>query len=373
MSKQRAPSLRVGCAARRGLALVTIGAIAVAACGGGGTAMDSGVGDGSQADTGVSTTSDVLPMPTDGSNPPGGSPMIAGCRILPAAHPLNADVSRAPLHPRSAAYIAAMNPTRALHADWGDWSTDHYGIPWQTGTGSPPVALRWSTSWGPRESERRPCAGSEFCYPIPTTARIEGGPAAASGADRHVLYIDTAGAPDNCTLYELYNAQNFTAAPWVAANGAIFPLGTTMLRPDQWTSADAAGLPILPTLVRVEEVMAGEINHAIRFTMARTAREFIHPATHAAGTTGADLPPMGLRLRLRASFDESRMPASAQVIVRAMKRFGLILADNGSDWFITGDSDDRWRPLIDDINTALRNVRGMDFEVVDTGPTIPQG
>jgi hypothetical protein len=185
-----------------------------------------------------------------------------------------------------------------------------------------------------------------------------------------VLYLDTGGAPDHCTLYEIYNAQNFVGPGWTAANGAIFPLDTNALRPEGWTSADAAGLPILPGLVRVEEVLAGEIQHAIRFTMDATAQGYIHPATHEAGTSGADLPPMGLRVRLRGDYPVDSAPAPAQVILRAMQTYGLILADNGSDWYITGDSDDRWDPLMDDVIGGLDAVQGSDFEVVDTGPTI---
>jgi hypothetical protein len=300
-------------------------------------------------------------------------PQIAGCNIFPADNPWNQDVSALPLHTNSANYIANMNPARGLHADWGDWSTNHYGIPWQTGTGAPPVAFHWTTSWGNTESDVRPCsgAGGMFCYPIPTSARIEGGSAAPAGDDRHVLYLDTAGAPNNCTLYEIYNTQNFVSAPWQAANGAIFPLGTDALRPDQWTSADAAGLPILPGLVRFDEVAAGEIRHAIRFTMNNTFSGFIHPATHAAGSTTVNLPPMGLRLRLRASFNLTTFSGPALVILRAMQRYGIILADNGSDWYFTGDSDDRWTATIDGINTAFGRVHGSDFVGVDTGPVIP--
>jgi hypothetical protein len=378
----------------------------LSACGGGAPSQDAATNDtviantdaagGNDATTTPPTDATTTPptdamttpptdagaMPVDAANPPadasvtpGASPTIAGCRIYPPDNPWNADVSRAPLHARSAEFIAAMNPTRAMHADWGDWSTNHYGIPWAAGMAAAPVALQWTTSWGPRESDPMPCpgGGGMFCYPIPTGSRIEGGPMAATGADRHVLFLDTAGAPNNCTLYELYNAQNFTAAPWRAANGAIFRLGSNALRPDQWTSADAAGLPILPGLVRVDEVLAGEIRHAIRFTMARTARGFIHPATHAAGTNGTNLPPMGLRLRLRASFTATGASPAAQAVLRAMQRYGIILADNGSDWYITGDSDDRWEPLIGGINRALGGVRGMDFEVIETGPIVPQG
>jgi hypothetical protein len=290
--------------------------------------------------------------------------------VFPSDNPWNANVSALPLHPRAAEILAMMNPTRTLHPDWGNASVDHYGIPWSAGTGAAPLPITWTASWGATESDPLPCAGSTFCYPIPGTAPIEGGAGAPSGADRHVLYVDTAGAPANCTLYELYGAQNFSGNGWTAANGAIFHLGSNALRPDGWTSADAAGLPILPGLVRVEEVLAGSITHALRFTVSRTADAYVHPATHAAGTAGMDLPPMGLRLRLRADYQVSSAPALAQVILRAMQTYGLLLADNGSDWYVSGDSDDRWDPLMDDVIAALRAVHGSDFEVLDTGPSM---
>jgi hypothetical protein len=366
---------------RNVLVLVLVVAAAMAACG-----DDDGSVDGGARDAGPGV--DSGPRPDDGGpgvdggprmdGGPGidaGPPMsgfIAGCRVFPADNPWNQNVSGLPLHPRAAQILANMSPSGALHPDWGNWSTDHYGIPWTTGTGAPPVPMTWTTSWGDDESDMLACpgGGGAFCYPIPGTAPIEGGPGASSGSDRHVLYLDTGGAPDHCTLYELYNAQNFTGPGWTAANGAIFPLDTNTLRPDGWTSADAAGLPVLPGLVRVEEVLAGEIQHAIRFTMSQTARGYIHPATHQAGTSGTDLPPMGLRVRLRADYPVASAPAPAQVILRAMQSYGLILADNGSDWYITGDSDDRWDPLMDDVIDGLRDVHGSDFEIVDTGPTI---
>ena len=234
--------------------------------------------------------------------------------------------------------------------------------------------MEWTTSWGPTESDPLPCSGTggAFCYPIPAAAPIEGGAGAATDADRHVLYIDTAGAPDGCTLYEIYNAQNFVpGGHWIAANGAIFHLGSNALRTEGWTSADAAGLPVLPGLVRVDEVLAGEIPHAIRFTMQRTAQAYVHPATHAAGRAGADLPPMGLRLRLRADYPLTGLTASGRVIVLAMQRYGLLLADNGSDWYITGDSDDRWDAIIDDVITDVGRIHGSDFDILETGPFLP--
>jgi len=260
-----------------------------------------------------------------------------------------------------------------MHPDWGNWSTDHYGIPFGSGTGATPQPITWSASWGPSESDTNPCptGGGQFCYPIPLGALIEGGQGASSDSDRHVLYIDTAGAPNNCTLYELYNAQNPTGSSgWTAANGAIFHLGSNALRPDGWTSADAAGLPILPGLVRYDEVAAGEIRHAIRLTMNSTYQGYIHPATHAAGSSNAALPPMGLRLRLKASFDASAITGASLVIVTALKKYGVIVADNGSDWYITGESNDGWDNYMDNLSTNLGKIHGSDFEVVDTGPVL---
>ena len=303
-----------------------------------------------------------------------GGASLDGCRLFPADNPWNQPATGMSPRGDGPAILANMNPTAGLHPDWGNWSTDHYGIPWTSGSGAQPVALQWTSTWGASESDPLACSGGggSFCYPIPTTAPIEGGPSAGSGDDRHVLYLDTAGAPDNCTLYELYNAQNFSAPPWRASNGAIFHLGTNALRGEQITSADAAGLAILPGLVRADEVLAGEIRHAIRFTANRTAREYIHPATHAAGTTGTNLPPMGLRLRLRDNFPMTGLSPATATVVTAMKTYGLILADNGSDWFLTGDSDDRWDPLMDVLVPELRTVHGSDFEVLDTGPSYPQ-
>jgi len=263
-----------------------------------------------------------------------------------------------------------------MHPDWGEWSTDHYGIPFTSGAGAALQPITWTASWGASESDTNPCptGNNQFCYPIPLSAPIEGGPSAASDADRHVLYIDTAGAPDNCTLYELYQAQNPTGSSgWTAANGAIFPLGSNALRPDGWTSADAAGLPILPGLVRYEEVAAGEIKHAIRFTLNSTYQGYIHPATHAAGQSNSALPPMGLRVRLKASFDASSFTGATLVVITAMKKYGLILADNGSNWYISGESNDGWAASMDNLVSSLSRIHGSDFEVVDTGTVSTAG
>lgn len=299
---------------------------------------------------------------------------IAGCRIFPDDHPWNLDVSATQLHPRHRALAAIMNPDRALHADFGTWEPDHYGIPWSAEAGAPDVPITWTSSWGDDESDPRGCTvgptNHPFCYPIPDDARIEGGPDSDSDSDRHLLFLDTTGAPNGCRLYELYQVQERTGPELEAANGAIFDLSSNALRTDGFTSADAAGLPILPGLVRYEEVAAGEIRHAIRFTMSRTSDGHIAPATHHAGQSDDALPPMGLRVRLRADYPVDGASPAARAILVAMKTYGLILADNGSDWYFTGDSDDRWEPLMDGIADAMREVHGRDFEAVYTGPTI---
>jgi len=321
---------------------------------------------GSVADTAKTDTA----IGTDTGTTTGSPPTIAGCRIFPADNPWNTDISGYPKSASDATWRTTMHPTTALHADWGRWA-DGYGIPFNTGTGAPAVKMTWTETWGAAESDKLPCTGSEWCYPIPSTCKIEGGPSASSGSDRHLLYLDTAGAPNNCTLYEIYNTQNWTGPGWTAINGAIFRLGTNALRPDGWTSGDAAGLPILPGLVRFDEVASGEIKHALRFTMNNTYQGYIHPATHAAGLSSSANPPMGLRMRLTA--DISSFTGPAKVILTAMKKYGIILADNGSNWYITGDSDDRWGASIGAINTAFGSIHGSDFEAVDTGPVSTAG
>jgi uncharacterized protein (TIGR03437 family) len=194
-------------------------------------------------------------------------------------------------------------------------------------------------------------------YPIPTNPAIEGG-AAASG-DRHILMVDR----DNCKLYELFAAARESGGAWQAGSGAIFDLRSHALRPAGWTSADAAGLPILAGLVRYDEVASGEIRHAIRFTAPATRRAYIWPARHyASSRTGLEYPPMGQRFRLRADYDISGFPREVQVILRALQRYGLILADNGSPWFLTGVPDDRWDNLV---MAEIKKVKGSALEAVD--------
>lgn len=321
----------------------------------------SSSGGSSTSSNGSSTSSnDASPLTTGANDAAAGGPVIGGCSVFPPDNPWNARVDNTtayPVHPNSATYIASIGSSTHLHADWGDWSVDHYGIPWQTVPGTQPfVSMVFADA---SESDPGP-------YPFPPTALIEGG--AGSGGDMHVLVLDTG----KCTLYETYDST-YVNPGWSCGSGAVFNLSSDALRQDGWTSADAAGLPILPGLVRLAEVQAGVIQHALRFTVNSSQQGYIHPATHAAGTADASLPPMGLRLRLKASFDLSPFSGPALVILTAMQQYGLILADNGGNWFVTGDSDDGWTPLMDGITSAFSQVFGSDFEAVYTGPISTTG
>lgn len=342
-----------------------------AATGGDAIVDDSSSGaDGTASDS--SSPSDTSTM-GDTKLPPGSSPTIGPCRIYPADNPWNQDISGLPVHPDAAKFAGTMHTGTALHPDWGTFS-EGYGIPYNVGTGAAPQKMTWSEKWGPTDSDKLPCSdGYQWCYPIPSSCKIEG------PSDSHLLYLDTAGAPDNCTLYELWETKPFSSG-WTAGNGAIFHLGSNALRMDGLTSADAAGLPILPGLVRWEEVAAGEIKHALRFTMNNSYNGYIHPATHAAGLSDSAQPPMGLRLRLKSSVDISSYSKEAKVILTAMKKYGIILADNGSDWYITGEENDHWQDpegadttVMDNLIHAFNNVKGGDFEPVNTGATSTAG
>ncbi len=273
-----------------------------------------------------------------------------GCPILPADNALNSDISRAPVNPLSDSYIASIGASLHLHADFG--TNPAYGIPYVVvGPHQPRVPIKFS-EYG-AESDPGP-------YPVPLDAPVEG---AGEEGDRHVLVLQTRA----CKLYELYSARR-AGAGWEAASGAVFDLRSDALRPEGWTSADAAGLPIFPLLARYPEVRAGRIDHALRVTVARTQAGYIHPATHlASSSSNASLPPMGLRLRLKASFDLAPYHGQALVILRALQRYGLIVADNGSSWYISGASDPRWRD--EDLN-QLKTVPGSAFEAVSSGPIL---
>ncbi|HEY6001001.1 MAG TPA: hypothetical protein VI078_17075 [bacterium] len=273
--------------------------------------------------------------------------------VFPADNPWNTDISAAPVHPNSDAFIASIGASTGLHPDFGTaWEGSPIGIPYvRIGGAQPQVPISF---YYPDESDPGP-------YPIPGAALIEGGPYASG--DRHILLVDV----DNLLLWEIYDARRVTGG-WAAGSGAKFDLTSNALRPDGWTSADAAGLPILAGLVRYEEAQAGAINHALRFTASRTQRGYIHPATHfASSSTDAALPPMGLRVRLKAGYDTSGFPAPARVVLEALKKYGMILADNGSDWFISGAPNENWD---DEALAAIRAVKGADFEAVYTGPIL---
>ena len=287
-------------------------------------------------------------------------PTIGGCGVFPADNPWNTrvdDTTAYPVHPNSATYLANMSPTTHLHPDWGDWSTDHYGIPWQVVPASQAmVPMTFDTA---DESDPGP-------YPFPASALVEGG--ANSGGDMHILVIQQG----TCALYETWDTT-YVGPGWHAGSGAKFGLTSDALRPDGWTSADAAGLPVLPGLVKVSEVNAGAIHHAMRFTVSKSQQAYIHPATHAAGDANTSLPPMGLRLRLKPGFSTAGFTGATLVILTAMKEYGLILADNGSNWYVSGDSDDGWTSLMDQLVSDFGKVTGNDFEAVQTGPLSTAG
>jgi hypothetical protein len=273
--------------------------------------------------------------------------------VFPPDNPWNADISGLPVHPRSDAYVNAIGRAENLHPDFGTvWEGAPNGIPYVIVSGEQPmvpVSFEYDD-----ESDPGP-------YPIPPDAPIEGG--TQGEGDRHVIVIDD----DNCILYELFDAHAADdGASWQAVAGAVFDLSSNVLRPDFWTSADAAGLPIFPGLVRYEEVVEeGVIDHALRFTVEETQQAFIHPATHyASDNTDPDLPPMGLRFRMKAGYDCSGFSQEVQVICAALKKYGMFVADNGSNWFISGAPDERWS---DDNLADLREITAYALEVVDTG------
>ena len=281
-----------------------------------------------------------------------GSAIAAGdCRIFPADNVWHAPVTGLPVHAHSSAYVASIGTAEAVHADFGAglWNGGPIGIPITTvpaGQAGVQVNFQYGS-----ESDTVP-------YPIPPGVRIEGG--SNSRGDRHIMLFDQT----NCRSYELFAAYPNGDGTWRAGSGAVFDLSDNRLRPAGWTSADAAGLSILVGLVRYEEVAAGQIDHAIRVTAPRTRDAHIWPARHSASDDNdPSLPPMGLRLRLKPNVDTTGLPAQARIVAEAMKRYGVILADNGSPWFISGAPDERWD---NDALHALGALKGSDFEAVDT-------
>ena len=280
------------------------------------------------------------------------------CDVFPEDNIWNTRIDGLPVHPLSDTYIETIGADIGLHPDFGSGvyppdSDSPIGIPYTTVTGEQPLVEIIFTDYGD-ESDAGP-------YPVPPDAPIEGGE--NGDGDRHVLVVDD----ENCVLYELYYAFPQDDGTWEASSAAVYDLNSYDLRPAYWTSADAAGLPILPGLVRYEEIEAGVINHAIRFTLEETGRAFVWNARHyASDITDEAYPPMGQRFRLRADFDLSDFDPTVQIILRAMQQYGIILADNGSSMFFSGTPDPRWDN--DVLVPELRRVTAGDFEAVDICP-----
>ncbi len=275
---------------------------------------------------------------------------LNGCAIFPPENIWNTRVDSLPLDAHSQDYINSIDPTSHVHPDFGEGTWDGYpiGIPYnvvESSQAAVSVIFNYAS-----ESDPGP-------YPIPPNPKIEGDP---TSGDRHILILEQ----DHCILYELYDAE-YSAGSWRAGSGAIFDLSSNQLRQDGWTSADAAGLPILAGLVRYDEVQAGSIQHALRFTASETRSAHVWPARHdASNLTGLNIPPMGQRFRLKASYDIRSFSPEVQVILQALKTYGMILADNGSDWYLSGVPDERWDN--DVLVSQLHQVPGSAFEAVDS-------
>ncbi|HEX2703733.1 MAG TPA: hypothetical protein VHM72_09910 [Solirubrobacteraceae bacterium] len=278
-----------------------------------------------------------------------------GCPVFPNSSPWHEKVTDLPVSPLSSEYIASIGADLDLHPDFGHERA--YGIPYAVVPANQPKVAIHFTAYG---SQSNPGP-----YPIPAGAPVEGGQGATG--DRHVIVLEEG----TCKLYELWDAQPQADGSWDAGSGAVFNLRSDKLRPNGWTSADAAGLSIFAGLIRYGEIKRGYINHAIRFTVPQTEAGFIHPATHfASSSTNPDLPPMGLRLRLEASYPIDSFPRADRIILRAMKTYGLIVADNGSPWYFQGATDPRWN---DEVLDQLKGVPGSAFQVVETGPILHTG
>lgn len=274
---------------------------------------------------------------------------LANCPIFPADNYWNTPIDSLPTHPQSDAWIKSIGSAEGFHMDFGsgEWDGGPIGIPFNIVAGStlPKVGIEF---YYPDESDAGP-------YPLPEN------PLREWGSDHHILLVDT----DTCTLYEIYDA-GFENGGWSGGSGAIWDMKSNTLRPADWTSADAAGLPILPGLARYDEIAAGEIKHALRFTAEDTAG-YIWPARHLTSDAQAGIPPMGARFRLKEEYDISGFPQEMRIILHAMKTYGIILADNGSNWYVSGAPDQRWD---NDMLHLLDALTGGDFEAVDTSISI---
>ena len=283
-------------------------------------------------------------------------PQAPACPVFPVSSPWNQRVDRLPVAPGSDRIVASIGLEDHVHADFGSglWEGGPIGIPVTVVGGAQSkvhVAFQYAS-----ESDNGP-------YPIPANVAIEGG--RASEGDRHALIVDR----DRCRLYELFALYPTAGGGWRAGSGAIWDLRSNRLRPPGWTSADAAGLPILPGLARYEEVARGRIDHALRFTVSRTRRAYVWPARHfASDLTDSSLPPMGMRFRLKRDYPIASYPRQARIVLQALKEYGLIVADNGSDWFVSGAPHSKWSN--EQLHT-LHRVPGSAFEVVDASALRP--
>jgi hypothetical protein len=281
----------------------------------------------------------------------GQAPVMGSCTVFPANNIWNVRVDQLPVAVNSSTYVNTIGSAAPLHPDFG---TVYNGAPSGIGfVAVPGTQTKYPVTFTyASESDPGP-------YAVPLDAPIEGG--SLSTGDRHVIAVDTG----NCILYEMWSAYP-QAASWQAGSGAIFNLNSNVLRPAGWTSSDAAGLPIFPGLVRYDEVLAGAINHALRFTVPQTQNTYVWPARHyASSLTGSQYTPMGVRFRLRSTYDISSFSAANQVILKALKTYGMIVADNGSPWYLSGAPDPRWNDS--DLHN-LTQLTGADFEVVDVSP-----
>jgi hypothetical protein len=277
-------------------------------------------------------------------------PAARHCPVFPANNAWNERVDKLPVSADSAELISSIGLGSPVHADFGSgkWDGGPIGIPFGVVSRKTP---------GSRVSFEYADESNRVRYPIPRNVQIEGG-ARATG-DRHAILVDKS----TCRLYELYDLRR-TSHGWTAGSGAVWNLRSNHLRPAGWTSADAAGLPMFPGLARWDEVARGSIDHALRFTVPETRRAYVYPARHyASSSNDPSLPPMGLRVRLKASVNVSSFPRQARVVLRALQRYGMILADNGSPWYISGAPNRHWNN--DDLH-SLGRLTGADFEVVNT-------
>ncbi len=281
-------------------------------------------------------------------------PLIDACPVFPADNVWNTPIHTLPVHDLSDAWVASIGLNGKLHPDFGSFYLGSpIGIPFVVVPADQPLVD--ISFYYPMQSDPGP-------YPIPPDAPIEGGE--DSDGDRHILIVQQGeSADDPCTLWEIFDAHPQRDGSWEAGSGAVWSLESNALRPDGWTSADAAGLPILPLLVRYDEVKSGAINHCLRFTAVKTQKAHLWPARHdASDYTDPSIPPMGARFRLKTEFNIAPFPPDVQVILQALKTYGMMLADNGSNWYITGEHDPRWD---DDVIGAIKSISGSWFEAVD--------